>query len=202
MASNLHYWIDVITLPSQTKSISNLLGYQHLILEAHMYLGEVWYVYDHHLSHIAYTCLPNFLYLLAFGHRRVVTNKMYPWQAGNADPTASTALTSSIHQQCSGLPEPPCFIQKRTALMPDSTSQTISCEWNYLQCFYFFQVLSSSMPAWSVTTTHSTHFQRIATTNSLISKQSQFIECQSVARSHDPSNGDTTPVSTLKIIIV
>ena len=115
MASNLHYWIDVITLPSQTKSISNLLGYQHLILEAHMYLGEVWYVYDHHLSHIAYTCLPNFLYLLAFGHRRVVTNKMYPWQAGNADPTASTALTSSIHQQCSGLPEPPCFIQKENS---------------------------------------------------------------------------------------
>ena len=78
-----------------------------------MYLGEVWYVYDHHLSHIASTCLPNFLYLLPFGHRRVVTNKMYPWQAGNADPTASTALTSSVCQQCSGTPRSPLFYPGR-----------------------------------------------------------------------------------------
>ena len=130
-------WIYVTTLPFQSESISHLLVYQCIILEAQLYSGEAWNVDDHHLCCIASTCLLNFRYLLPPGYIGIVINK-YVLDAGNQRRPYYQHCLGFIQLstvQCTPAPLFPSGREQYLHLTPPyPTSQKVSWLKNFSQC--------------------------------------------------------------------
>ena len=88
---------------AQCERISDLLGYQHLILEAHPeYAGDRWVVYM--ITASTRLLLPAWVPL---GHVGMGTCGTWPLQAANAGPIASTVLAPPIPQRSAAGPQTP-----------------------------------------------------------------------------------------------
>ena len=115
---------------AQPERISDLLGYQHLILEAHLeYAGDGWAVYDRRFRQIAATRLGT------------------PWAQRDGDLWNMAFASSqrrpycqqcfgSTHssEQCSGAPD--TSFSERKALTQRPRKPRICREWNYTQCSF------------------------------------------------------------------
>ena len=115
---------------AQPVRISDLLGDQHLILEAHLeYAGDGWAVYDRRFRQIAATRpgepwarRDGDLWNMAFA-----SNQRRPYCQHCFGSTHSS-------EQCSGAPDAPP--RERTTLAPRPRKPKVCWEWNYSQCSF------------------------------------------------------------------
>ena len=126
-----------ILVQAQPERTSDLLGYQHLILEAHLeYLGDVWAVYDRRFRQI------------------VATHSGTPW-AGRDDDLWNMVFASSQRrpycqycfgsthssEQCNGALD--ALSRERTTFTTRPRKPRICQDWNFTQCSFF--LVSTSM---------------------------------------------------------
>ena len=114
-----------------------------VILEAHLYSGEAWNVYDHYLL------LPVCQTFATIWHRGIVTNGIYLWQVNNAGPIASIALVSTISQQYSGAtrtPQSPPGRELRTLTLDPTAKRCLGNETTH-SVLLISEVVNPSMPA-------------------------------------------------------
>ena len=109
--------------------IPDLLGYQHLILEAHLeYSGDGWAVYDRRFRQIAAT-LPGSLWARRDGdlwNMAFASSQRRPYCHHCFGSTHSS-------EQCSGAPDTP---SRERTFTPRPRKPRICREWNYSQCSY------------------------------------------------------------------
>ena len=166
---------------AQPERISDLLGYQHLILEAHLeYAGDGWAVYDRRFRQIAATRLGT------------------PWARRDGDLWNMAFASSqrrpycqhcfgSTHssEQCSGAPD--TSFSERKAL-----TQTEDLPGMELHTVF--------VPRLSVHPCLFNLLQRPTLEGQQPQIHSLSKKCQSMARApYTTSDGDTTPISTLRI---
>ena len=119
-----------ILVQAQPERISDLLGYQHLILEASLeYSGDGWAVYDRRFRQIAAT-RAGIIWARRDGD---LWNMVF---ASNHRRTYCQHCFSSTHssEQCSVALNTPS--RERTPLTPRPRKPRICREWNYSQCSY------------------------------------------------------------------
>ena len=145
-----------------------LLGYQHLILEAHLeYSGDGWAVYDHRFLQIAAT-LPGSLWALRDGDLWKLTFSQ--WRQHCHHCFNSTHLS----EQCSGpqIPHP-----ERELLHHDSASQEFAVNGTiYLQCSFLRCHLIHACRLASVTYSQGTATTNVSTAQGMPS-YSRGLQC-------------------------